>query len=154
MARILLDTTYMFSAVGVGVGERFDHALAAAQDAGHETWISDISLFELLAKGAKLVKNGKLTEDRLTSGVKSIMADDSVAKASAYGDGVASTSVGLRRFHADFVDCLIIASAMEHCDALLSEDDFADNEDLVRFVQERKPGFSFMGSKDLVDDSP
>ena len=142
----------MFSAVGAGVGERFDHALAAAQDAGHETWISDISLFELLAKGAKLVKDGKLTEDKLTSGVRSIMADDSVAKASAYGDGVASASVGLRRFRADFVDCMIIASAMEHCDALLSEDDFANDEDLVRFVQGRRPGFRFMASKDLVDD--
>ena len=154
MLRILLDTTYMFSAVGVGVGERFDHALASAQDSGHETWISDISLFELLAKGAKLVKAGRLTADKLTAGVRSIMADDTVAKASAYGDEVASTSIGLRRFHADFVDCLIIASAMEHCDALLSEDDFASNRELLGFVHERRPGFSFMTSKDLVDGSP
>lgn len=149
MSRILLDTTYMFSAVGVRVGERYDHALAKAQDAGHETWISDISLFELLAEGAKLVKAGKLTEGRLMAGVRSITADDTVTKTSAYGEEVAAVSVGLRRFHNDFVDCLIIASAMEGCDALVSEDDFANNEALLKFVRERRPAFRFMTSTDL-----
>ncbi|MDG6900534.1 MAG: PIN domain-containing protein [Nitrososphaerota archaeon] len=149
MSRVLLDTTYMLPAVGVGVGERLDHTLAAAQDAGHETWVSDISLFELLAKGAKLVKAGKLPEEKLMAGVRSIMADDTVEKASAYGEQVAAASIGLRRFHNDFVDCLIIASAMEHCDALVSEDDFATDEGLLRFVRERRPEFRFMTSMDF-----
>jgi PIN domain nuclease of toxin-antitoxin system len=147
---VLLDTTYMFSAVGVGLGERLDHALAAVQDAGHETWMSEISIFELLAKGAKLAKDGKLSEERLATGIRSIMGDDTVAKASAYGEGVVATSVGIRRYHKDFVDCLIVASAIEHCEALLSEEDLGKNDDLVRFVREMKPKFRFLRLNDLA----
>ena len=150
MSPILLDTTCMFPAVRVGVGGGFDHALATAQGAGHETWMSDMSFFELLAKGAKLAKEGKRSEERLTTGIRSTMADDTVVKASAYGQAVVETSVGIRRFHEGFVDCLIVASAMEHCEALVSEEDFGKNEELVRFVKEKKPRFRFLRSKDLA----
>lgn len=150
MSRLLLDTTYLLPAVGVKLGGELDRTLVAAQDAGHEVWISDITVFELLAKGAKLVEAGKLSEERLALGVRGILADGSIRKASAYEEDVAETSVKLRRYHRDFVDCLIVASALEHCDGLVTEEEFEDEPDLVRFIEEMSPSFRVLKAKELA----
>ena len=48
--------------------------------------------------------------------------------------------MGLRRFHRDFLDCLVIASALEHCEWTVSDEDFQRNGELLRSVRDRKPG--------------
>ena len=150
MSRLLLDTTYLLPAVGVKLGGALDDAFLAAQDAGHEVWMSDISIFELLAKGAKLAEAGKLSEERLALGVRGILADRSIMKVSAYDEEVAATSVKLRRFHRDFVDCLIIASALEHCEGLVTEEEFKDEPDLIGFIKRRSPTFRLLKAKEFA----
>jgi len=103
--------------IGVDVKGVGHQVLRASRDAEHEVWVSDISMFELLAMGAKFAAEGEVSKDRVALAVKAIMGDDKIMKVSAYGERVASTSIELRRYHRDFVDCLIVASALEHCGA-------------------------------------
>ena len=149
-APLLYDTTYFLPLAGIEVTGPAAEALRKARSSGREVWVSEISMFELLAKGAKFAEAGKVEGERVSLAVRAVMEDERIRKAPAYEGRVASTSVSLRRFHRDFVDCLIIASALEHCEGMVSEEDFRRNGELLRFVRDRKPGFRFVTSKDLA----
>lgn len=147
---LLLDTTYLLPVAGIGVeGVRSD-VLGAARDAGYETWICDISVFEVLAKGAKFATSGKADEERVNRAVQALLGDAGIRKAGAYEDGVGRTAIRLRRYHRDFVDCLIIAAALEHCEGLVTEEEFKDEPDLVMFIRERSPSFRVLKAKELA----
>jgi hypothetical protein len=47
---------------------------------GHEITISEITMFELTAKGAKYVQNNDLLPERIALGIRSILYDDSIEK--------------------------------------------------------------------------
>jgi PIN domain nuclease of toxin-antitoxin system len=150
MPGLLLDTSYLLPTAGIRVEGVRNNVLRAAQEAGHETWVCDISIFELLAKGAKFAASGKVDEERVNLAVQAILGDTRIRKAGAYEEGVGRTSIKLRRIHRDFVDCLIIASALEHCEGLTTEEEFDKEPVLIRFVVQKKPGFKFWNAKKLV----
>lgn len=147
---MLVDTSYLLPLAGMAVEGIPDDIIGATRHAGYETWICDVSLFELLAKGAKFAAAGKVDEERLNIAVQAVLSDERIRKAGAYEAEVGRTSVRLRRFHRDFVDCLIIASALEHCEGLVSEEDFRREPGLARFIEEKKPGFRLLAAKDVV----
>ena len=51
--KLLLDTTYLLPAIGISVKDLNEKAVLNLADKGHELLISEVSLFELSAKGAK-----------------------------------------------------------------------------------------------------
>ena len=63
---------------------------------------------------------------------------------------MAAASVKPRRFHRDFVDCLIMASDLEHCGGLVAEEEFKDEPDLVAFIGQRSPSFGPLKAEDLA----
>jgi hypothetical protein len=56
--KLLLDTTYLLPAIGVSVGGIPERAPLELHERGHVLSISEISLFELAAKGAKYISEG------------------------------------------------------------------------------------------------
>lgn len=56
--RILLDTTYLLSLIGISVNNIPHDLLLKFIDDGYEVYISSISLFELIAKGARYSSRG------------------------------------------------------------------------------------------------
>ena len=56
--RLLLDTTYLLPVIGVAIGGIPGDAVVRVLDRGNEVYVSEISFFELAAKGAKYVTGG------------------------------------------------------------------------------------------------
>jgi predicted nucleic acid-binding protein len=121
--RILLDTTYVLSAIGVAVKEVPSDAVERLIARDDELFLSDISLFELSAKGARYIFEGSLPAERVTRGINAISYDDSITKLRSYETSTLRLALKLRAMLGDFIDCLIVASAANHCEILITEDD-------------------------------
>jgi predicted nucleic acid-binding protein len=151
MTMILLDTTYIFPIAGIDVHDVERDAVKKAIAAGHQLSISEMSLFELAAKGAKLVRNGSVEAERLTQAVQSIASDERLRKIQLYQDGVLPLAINLRRHHSDFMDCVILASAVSACEILVTEDEsLAHDSELIKLARKARPEFSVSTFKRLL----
>jgi predicted nucleic acid-binding protein len=89
---------------------------------GHQISISNISVFELSAKGAKHVATGTHSSERVIRGIRAIVYDEMMTVVLMHDSSVLLTAFKLRRMLSDFIDCLILSSAINHCDAVVTED--------------------------------
>ncbi len=131
--KVLLDTTYFLPAVGISIKELSKDAMIKLNTKGHEIAISRISLFELSAKGAKYVVNNELSPERVALGIRAILYDDIIEKMSTDDSKVILTAFTLRSLMVDFIDCLILSTALNHCDALITED-----QDILNLKKNKK----------------
>jgi PIN domain nuclease of toxin-antitoxin system len=125
--KLLLDTTYFLPAIGISIKELPNDAPIKLIAKGHQISISDISLFELSAKGAKHITDGTLTPERVTRGIKAIVYDNAIEIIPIHDNNLLLTSFKLRSILNDFIDCLILSSAINQCDALITEDSDIQN---------------------------
>ena len=125
--KLLLDTTYFLPAIGISIKELPNDAPIKLIAKGHQISISDISIFELSAKGAKHITNGTLTPERVTRGIKAIIYDDTIETIPIHDNNLLLTSFKLKSILNDFIDCLILSSAINQCDALITEDSDIQN---------------------------
>jgi len=121
--KLLLDTTYLLPAIGIAIKELPNDAPLKLITQGHQIAITDITIFELAAKAAKHITNGTLTPERVTRGIKAITYDDTIEIIPATRDQkILLTAFKLRNTLSDFIDCLILSSAINQCDAIVTED--------------------------------
>ncbi|MDG6914710.1 MAG: PIN domain-containing protein [Nitrososphaerota archaeon] len=147
----MLDTAYLLPVAGIKVKAIQSDTMKQARLLGHQLFVSEISFFELAAKGARLAKDGLVDRGRLEEAVLSLLSDASLKKVGVYEEGPLSLAIDLRRHHSDFVDCLILASAMSACEILVTEDDvLASNDGLAEYVERTRPGFLITSSKRLL----
>jgi len=97
---------------------------------GHQIFMSDVSIFELAAKGGKHVALGKLATDRVTRGIRAIVYSEEVDIVPIHETRILLTAFKLRSMLTDFIDCLLVSSAINQCDVLITED--RDIEDLKK----------------------
>ena len=76
--RILSDTTYLLPSIGVSVRGLPRTAISKLRKQGHKLIISNITIFELAAKGAKLAAANRLSMGRVTQGLKAILHDPDI----------------------------------------------------------------------------
>lgn len=120
--RLLLDTTYLLPAIGISVKGLPRDAPIELIDKGHKIFISDISIFELSAKGAKHITAGTLSSERVTKGIRAIVYDETIETIPMHESTLLLTAFKLRGMLNDFIDCIILSSAINRCDALITED--------------------------------
>jgi PIN domain nuclease of toxin-antitoxin system len=125
--KLLLDTTYFLPAIGISIKELPNDVPIKLIAKGHQISMSDISLFELSAKAAKHITDGTLTPERVTRGIKAIIYDDTIETIPIHDNNLLPTSFKLRHILNDFIDCLILSSAINQCDALITEDNDIQN---------------------------
>ncbi len=134
--KILLDTTYLLPTVGIAVKELPRDAINKLLSRGHEIAISQISLFELSAKGAKFIKKGLLKPEVVAKGIRALNYSDQIETIPMTHTQLLLTAFRLRNMMDDFVDCLILATAINHCDELITEDNdilnLRDNGELLK----------------------
>lgn len=121
--KILLDTTYFLPAIGVsvkGIPNDFTDQLIMR---GDKIFMSQISLFELSAKGARYIIDGNIPPERVARGVSAISYDDAVTKLVDYEPSTLRLAFKFRTILRDFIDCLILAGGALHCEVLVTEDD-------------------------------
>ncbi len=121
--RVLLDTTYLLPAIGISVKGVLANAAEQLITRGNEMFISEITLFELSAKGARYVMDGALAPERVTRGINAISYEESLTKLPCYETLTLRTAMRMREVLGDFIDCLILSSAANNCEVLVTEDD-------------------------------
>ncbi|MDG6923008.1 MAG: PIN domain-containing protein [Nitrososphaerota archaeon] len=120
--RVVLDTTYFLPAVGISVKEISTEDVLSSLSKTSDPALCQITIFELCAKAAKYVAEGKLETRRAHRGIQAVIEDDSIKKLDPYESGTLSVAIQLREMLGDFIDCLILATAISQADVLLTED--------------------------------
>ena len=147
--KLMLDTTYLLPAIGILVKGLPKNAVLDLIGKGHELLINEVSLFELSAKGAKYVANGVLSPERVCRGIKAIVYDERIKKIQMHDTSILLTAFKLREIIKDFIDCIILSTAITHADVLVTED-----RDLQRLLPEEmpslKPEFKIWSLKELL----
>jgi predicted nucleic acid-binding protein len=148
-----LDTTYLLSAIGVSVKGLAGDAMMRLIEKGHEISISDITVFELSAIGAKHTVLGSLSAERVSRGIRAIVHDERIERIPVHDSSVLLTAFRLRRSLNDFIDCLILSSAINRCDLLSTEDrDIQDLEEkgFHEIIQALNPDFKIRIIADVI----
>jgi len=151
--RALLDTTYLFPLIGVEVKGVSRDVLTFLKKQGHTPVVSEISVFELLAKGSKFVAKGVIPRERVSLAIQSLYKDESIVRVSLENADVVRYTIELRRYHSDTVDCLITASALAVADILLTEDKIllSANSKLGKATRKIKPNLKIISSSYLYN---
>ena len=143
--KILLDTTFLLPTIGVSVKDIPQEALEGLVAQECEIVISEITLFELSAKGAKFVSKGMLLPEQVAEGIRAIVHDETIDKICPNETEILLTAMKLRCLMNDFVDCLILSTAINHCDALVTEDneihDLKKKKEYLELLSTSNPNF-------------
>lgn len=152
--RLLLDTAYLLPALGVSIKGLPGDASIKLIRRGHLLSISDITIFELSAKGVKYITTGALTPERVSRGIRAIIYDDSIEKIPIQGSSILLTAFKLRNTLSDFMDCLILSSAINRNDALVTEDEGIQNlskkREFQELLQTKNPKFKIQKLMDVL----
>jgi len=152
--RLLLDTTYLLKAIGVSIKGLPEDAPIKLINKGHLISMSDITIFELSAKGAKHITVGNLTAERVSRGIRAIVYDDKIERIPIHDSSVLITAFKLRRMLSDFIDCLILSSAINRNDILVTEDedihDLRKNGAFQELLQTINPEFKIQTLKETL----
>jgi predicted nucleic acid-binding protein len=125
--KLLLDSAYLLPALGISVKEVSKDALIRLMQKGYQIFVSEISVFELSAKGAKYVTSGAISAERVARGIRAIVYSETITMIPICEDAVPYAAFKLRALLNDFIDCLILSTAMNHCDTLVTEDEDIQN---------------------------
>jgi len=152
--KLLLDTTYLLPAIGVSIKNIPKNSVTELLRRKHEIVISEIELFELAAKGAKYVSIGKLSVNRVLLGIRAIVYEERINKIPIHDDKVLSQAIRLRKVLGDCIDCIILSTALNYADALVTEDEdvfeAVKTKDYEELVQKVNPKFTVMRFKDVL----
>jgi PIN domain nuclease of toxin-antitoxin system len=120
----------------------------------HQISISQITIFELSAKGAKYIKEGQLSPERVTRGISAIIYNDTIETIPMHDTTILLTSFKLRNMLNGFIDCLILSSAMNNDDAIITEDNeihnLRKNTEFHNLVADLNPGFKILELNEIT----
>jgi predicted nucleic acid-binding protein len=119
--RALLDTTYFLPSIRVSLAQVPQDVVFRVQEA-NDVFVSELTLFELSAKGAKYVNAGLISALNVVQGVNAVLADEKLTKVPFTAPQIIETAISLRKLGGDYLDCALLASAAQHCDLFLTED--------------------------------
>jgi len=122
--KIHLDTTYLLPFLGIGIREldRINDVLRYLFSSDHELIISKITIFEALAKGIKLCSMGAISFERILSGITFLEKTPRLLRIDFTYPEIIETTVTIRKYVSDTVDCIILASSFVFTDMLITED--------------------------------
>ena len=115
---MIVDTTYLLPLVGISVNSDLFSEIAkgSVNFDLDKALVSEISLFEIQAKCAKL----SISYSVVKEAIKAIRSNFEVVPYDE--ERVIRTSFELRKAHQDYIDCVIVASAVARSVDLLTED--------------------------------
>ena len=152
--KLLLATTYFLPAIGISIKDIPQDAVIRLIESGYEVYISEITLFELSAKGAKYVVSRMLSPERVLRGLRAIIYDNRIDRVPIYDTTILSTAFKIRSLLNDFIDCLILSSAINKANALVTEDDdilmLLHKKEFNSIIERLNSKFEIMTIKDLI----
>lgn len=152
--KLLLDTTYFLPTIGVSIKEMQKDALLTLIAKKHQIAMSQITVFELSAKGAKYIKENQLSPERVTRGINAIIYNDTIETIPIHDTTILQTSFKLRNMLNDFIDCLILSTAMNHSEAVITEDNeiqsLKKNLEFHNLIADLNPGFKILKLTEII----
>ena len=152
--KLLLDTTYLLPAIGISIKELPGDTPIKLLSKGHQISMSDISIFELSAKGAKHIVAGTLLAERVAKGIRAIIYDERIEIIPISDSKLLITSFKLRGMLNDFIDCLILSTALSYCEALVTEDNdiqnLKKNREFNKFLATTNPKFQIQKLSEIL----
>lgn len=99
------------------------------------------------AVGSKYVLKGDLGQTDVINGIRAIKLDPHLTIIDQADEKVIEKAIELNRNLPDFIDCVIVATAMMYCDVLLTE----DSQRIIPFLRPRskKPIFPCLRYKEM-----
>jgi len=120
----------------------------------HQIAMSQITIFELSAKGAKYIKEDMLSPERVTRGINAIIYNDDVETIKMHDTTILQTAFKLRNMLNDFIDCLILSSAINNSEAIITEDNeiqnLKKNTQFHNLVADLNPGFKILKLTEII----
>jgi predicted nucleic acid-binding protein len=117
--KVFLDTTYLLPVIGIDV-DLPKESLRKLFNAEFELIVNQISLFELLGKASKYFdKDDNIL--RFEFGMRSILSSDKLNIVPVMDVGSLELIRETCKFTRDLPDCVILASALQYADILLTE---------------------------------
>ncbi len=111
-------------------------------------------MFELSAKGAKYVSQGKLDQRRVTRGLKALLIDKRITRVVLHDTHVNEAAIRLMGLHDDYIDCLVVATGLHYSDAVVTEDSrihgLMENESFKAIVDSVEPRFRILSMKEAL----
>lgn len=123
--KILIDTSYFLPLIKVEVeGIPQDLLINLLEKNSHEFYYSELSIFELTAKGLKLTtQDTNILVQDVRIGIDSIINDNRlIAISHTINPYIIEIAAELRNILKDTIDCLIIASAICESDCVITMD--------------------------------
>ncbi|MEM3608071.1 MAG: PIN domain-containing protein [Candidatus Bathyarchaeia archaeon] len=143
--KLLLGTSYLLPIIGVSIKDFPRDTMIKLIKRGYQISISDITIFELSAIGAKHAVLGRLDAERVCRGIRAILHDERITRIPIHDSSILLTALELRRMLSDFIDCLILSSAMARSEILITEDkdiqDLSREEEFQEFLKKKKSEF-------------
>lgn len=116
--------------------------------------MSQITIFELSAKGAKYIKEGQLSPERVTRGISAIIYNDAIETIPMHDTTILQTSFKLRNMLNDFIACLILSSAMNYSEAIITEDNeiqsLRKSSEFHNLLADLNPGFKILKLNEII----
>jgi PIN domain nuclease of toxin-antitoxin system len=120
----------------------------------HQIAMSQITVFELSATGAKYIKESQLSPERVTRGINAIIYNDAIETIPIHDATILQTSFKLRNMLNDFIDCLILSSAMNRSEAVITEDNeiqcLKKTTEFNNLVADLNPGFKILKLTEII----
>jgi PIN domain nuclease of toxin-antitoxin system len=152
--KLLLDTTYFLPTIGVSIKEMQKDALLTLIAKKHQIAMNQITIFELSAKGAKYIKEGQLLPERVTRGISAIIFNDDIDTILMHDTSILLTSFKLRKMLSDYIDCLILSSAINRCEAIITEDkeiqSLKQDAKFHNIIANLNPGFKILKLAEII----
>ncbi|MHA1974028.1 MAG: hypothetical protein ACTSW1_13600 [Candidatus Hodarchaeales archaeon] len=121
--KVLLDSSYFFPLISVEIVESSREIIPfLIEFLDVKIQYSLITLFELSAKGAKLVNSGLLIQNDVVKGINALLAWEKIEITSPWSGEIQRLAIDFRHDHSDYIDCLILATAVVRSNILVTED--------------------------------
>ena len=149
--KIFIDTSYFLPLIKIEV-EKIpqDLLINLLSEASHEYFYSDLSIFEISAKGLKFSsQTEEITPQDIRIGIDTLQNDPRLTVVSYINNPlIIELASLLRGIHKDAIDCLIFATAICTCECINTMDisffeKINDNPKIIKEIQEIKDSFKF-----------
>ena len=150
--RICLDSSYLLPIFGIGLKNIPNDIIVKLLDEGHKLLISEISIFECIAKAAKLASSGELSLNRLIKGLLGVTYSQSLTRVNIFDGDLIRIAATARRFISDFIDCIVLATAAMQADILLTEDTLLLElpQNLQEYIHSINPKLQILGFREYT----
>lgn len=122
-----MDTTYFLPLIGISPSNTNPNFLLKLLDDKGKIQLlySTLTIIELQAKGAKESENGNLDPQRILMGIQSLSQDENFHEIKVSNNSlITELTLELRKYHTNFSDCLILATALVSADLLITENEW------------------------------